>query len=204
MSGISIRMLESLSTWERNIQPVRRSFHVSRIGPVSSSGKAASVIIPKSILTLSIMYSGFMSVPAITGLRTNIPILVRMMIDFLMKNLWPHILAAVGPSGVVMIHTLFMHHMFYIFLCLGGFRNWMSRLRCFEGILIEYVVKIFSMDIKFLNGAGYLVDGITNNFICLVNFGIGRVARMKPKKMYLVLVLEYSLYSFIMIILGNP
>ena len=99
-----------------------------------------------------------------------------------------------------------MLHMFYMFLCLGGLgcRNWMSRLRCFEGILMEYLVKIFSMDNKFLNGAGHLVDGITNNFICLVNPGIGRVARMKPKKMYLVLVLEYSLYSFIMIILGNP
>ena len=80
----------------------------------------------------------------------------------------------------------------------------MSRLRCFEGILIEYLVKIFSLDIKFLNGAGHLVDGITSDFICLLNPGIRRVARMKPKKMYLVLVLEHSLYSCIMIILGNP
>ena len=93
-----------------------------------------------------------------------------------------------------------------MFPCLGGLgcRSWRRRLRGFEGILIEFLVKICSLDIKFLNGAGLLVDGTTSDFICLVNPGTGRVARMKPKKMYLVLVLEYSLYSFIMIILGNP
>ena len=93
-----------------------------------------------------------------------------------------------------------------MFPCLGGLgcRSWRRRLRGFEGILIEFLVKICSLDIKFLNGAGHLVDGITSDFICPLNPGIGRVARMIPKKMYLVLVLEHSLHSCSMVIMGNP
>ena len=208
MSGIPFRILDSLSILERNIHCSRRSLPVVRIIPVSSSGMAACVNIPENSLALLIMYSGFMLVPTITGLRTNIPIWGKMMIILLMKNLWPHTLAVAGPGGVVsfpvVIPLLFMHHRLYRLLCLGGFRNWMSRLRCFEGILIKYLVKSISMDIKFFNGAGHLVESITSNFICLVNLSIGGVARMKPQEMHLVLVLEDSPYSFLMIILGNP
>ena len=81
---------------------------------------------------------------------------------------------------------------------------WKSSLKGLEGIFIKYLIESISMDIKFFNAAGILIDNIISNLICLVYRSVGGVARVRSQEMYLMLVLDHPLYSFLMIILGNP
>ena len=146
MSGIPFRILDSLSILERNIHSSRRSLPVVRIIPVSSSGMAACVNIPENSLALLIMYSGFMLVPTMTGLGTNIPIWGQVMIILLIKNLWSHTLAVACPGGAVSLPVLIplfaIYHSPSRLICLGSCMIWKSSLRGLEGIIIKYLIEV--------------------------------------------------------------